>query len=112
MEKMLGTLRNKAPGASGYEVPTYFYFERRYQTTSRYPTGDRGLGIPASFLHDLDLAFYELLRLVPFQFNSELIHLLAAPDSASRRVLTRQNGQSRKLVRFLRVKRKAKRSAV
>lgn len=99
--KLLRTLKNKVPNATGREVPEYFYFEQRYQSTSRYPTEAGGIGIPVTFLDDLDAAFCDLVVLVPFQFNSDLIHLLAAPDSTERRVLTRRNGRSRRLQRFL-----------
>lgn len=109
---MIRTLQNRVPEATGVEVPEYFYFERRYQTTSRYPTSAGVVIIPVSFLDDLDAAFYDLVRLVPFQFNSELIHLIADPDSRERRVLTRRNRQSRKLQRFLKIIRKPRGGAV
>ncbi len=109
--KMLRTLRNKVRKATGTEVPEYFYAEGRYQSTSRYPTEAAGIGIPSTFLDDLDAAFYDLVKLVPFQYNSELIHLLEAKDSRDRRVLTRRNRRSRRLATFLKIKRKPRPSA-
>ena len=104
--KLLRRLKKKVPGATGQEVPQYFYWEDRFQLTSRYPTKAGSILVPASFLADLDTAFFELAVLVPFQFNSELKHLLSAPDSPKRRILTRENRCSRKLQGFLKVIRK------
>lgn len=109
--KLLRTLRNKVRGATGLEVPKYFYFDKRYQATARYPTHGQGLVIPGSFLDDLDAAFSDLVFLVPFQFNSELKRLLLAPDSRPRRMLTRRNRRSRRLQRFLKVTRGSRRAA-
>jgi len=99
--KMLRTLRNKAKGATGQEIPEYFYAAGRYQTASRYPTSAPGIAIPKTFLADLDKAFSDLVQLVPFQFNSELWRLLASEDSRERRVLTDSNHQVGELARFL-----------
>lgn len=82
------------------EVPEYFYFDQRYHTVSRYPKGGKGLGIPASFLEDLDQLYAEILMLVPFQHNTELRKLLISPG-ASLNILRRKNQAVRSLRKFL-----------
>jgi len=99
---MLRALRNKAPTASGISIPAYLHSGRRFQSLSRYPGKVGGFVVPASFLHDLDAAFYELLRLVPFQFNSVLVHVLESRPSPRRRALTRSNLTIRRLRTFMR----------
>lgn len=84
-------------------IPEYFYAQGRYQSTSRYPSG--GFVVPATFLQDLDTAFYELVIAVPFQFNTELKRMLRSRDSANRRVLSRRNTIVRRLQRALDVRR-------
>ena len=94
---MIRSVRNKASGAKGFDVPQYFFHEQRYQRTSRYPTGSFGLAIPSSFLSDLDLVFVNLVLLVPFQFNSELSRTLSGRRSTQLMDLRRGNTQMRRL---------------
>ena len=89
-------------------LPGYFYEDRRYQSVSRYPSGGRGLVIPASFLVDLDRSFRELIELVPFQHNTELRRYSAASNRCLRLQLTARNTQAAALRRFLRVRRGAR----
>lgn len=102
--KLERILRNKVKEASKVRVPEYFHFEGRYHSVSRYPQPGKGLGIPATFLDDLDCTFCELLFLVPFQFNSSLVHVLAGSDRPGLLILCRRNRQMRKLRRFLAVR--------
>ena len=97
MEAMLNTVRNKVQDGSTFEIPSYFYTEKRYQSVSRYPSNGKGLGIPASFLDDIDTAFLNLVCLVPFQFNSELIVILGGSRNKELDVLRRKNKSIRKL---------------
>ena len=46
MEAMLNTVRNKVQDGSTFEIPSYFYTEKRYQSVSRYPSNGKGLGFP------------------------------------------------------------------
>jgi len=94
---MIRSVRNKVRGAKHFNVPIYFFHEQRYQSTSRYPTGSRGLGIPGSFLSDLDAVFADLVLLVPFQFNSELSHSLSGRDKSALLDLRYRNAQMRRL---------------
>jgi len=97
MAKLVRTVRNKARDAKALAVPDYFFFEKRYQSVSRYPTGSKGLAIPASFIEDLDSVFAFLVALVPFQFNTELSRILSGKDKKSLAALRKGNAQLRVL---------------
>jgi HEPN domain-containing protein len=102
--KMLRTLRNKVKGSEEVQISSYFYWDQRYQTRSRYPSKGKGVLMPSTFLDDLDQCFYNLLILVPFQFNSELVNTLSS-DSAKHKkklnTLRRSNKQVRRLRKYL-----------
>jgi hypothetical protein len=96
--KLLRILANKGPKGSVIEVPHYFHFEQRYLEPSRYPKNGQGLMVPATFLDDLDRTVASLILLVPFQFNSILVHVLEAHSKEDRRrlrALARSNRQMR-----------------
>lgn len=97
MKAMLNTVQNKVQDGSTFEIPSYFYTEKRYQSVSRYPSNGKGLGIPASFLDDIDTAFLNLVCLVPYQFNSELVHILGGSRNKDLNILRRKNKSIRKL---------------
>jgi HEPN domain-containing protein len=99
--KLVRTLRNKAPGAKGFDVPNHFFHEQRYHNVSRYPSGSRGLLIPASFIADLDAAFANLVALVPFQHNTELKRALAGRDAKALTVLRLRNNEIRRIRKVL-----------
>ncbi|MER3486899.1 MAG: hypothetical protein C4345_13915 [Chloroflexota bacterium] len=101
---MLRTLRNKVPGGASAFIPGYFHHGQRYQLLARYPSNGPGLLIPASFLADLDGAFCALVKLVPFQHNTELKRLLGSRDRMARLRLTRGNASASALRRLLRVR--------
>lgn len=100
--KMIRMLGNKGARGKRLTLPEYFYADGRFQAVSRYPRDGDGLAIPSSFLADLDGGFAELVALVPFQFNTELIHLLEQPSSAHARILSHGNRQMRSLRKSLR----------
>lgn len=100
--KMIRMLGNKGARGKHLTLPEYFYADGRFQAVSRYPRDRDGLAIPNSFLADLDRGFAELVALVPFQFNAELIHLLEQPSSAHARILSRGNRQMRAIRKSLR----------
>lgn len=97
MAGMLKSVRNKVPGGSAFEIPSYFYKDKRYQSVSRYPSNGIGLEIPATFLEDIDTVFLNLICLVPFQFNSQLVHILRGDRSKDLSILGRRNKTIRKL---------------
>lgn len=99
--KLVRTLRNKVPRAKGFDVPRYFFHEQRYQNVSRYPSGSRGVLIPASFIGDLDAAFANLVALVPFQHNTELKRALAGRDTKALTVLRLRNNEMRRIRKVL-----------
>ena len=72
---------------------------------SQVPTARQTqLGVPATFLDDPDRSVASLIVLVPFQFNSVLVHTLSARCEGDRRrlrVLTRNNRQMRPIRRHL-----------
>lgn len=95
--KLARMARNKVPNAKQFDVPTYFYHEKRFQSVTRYPSGTNGVMIPGSFLDDLDLLFASLVLLVPFQFNSEMARALGGRPKASLAMLRRANAKMRAL---------------
>lgn len=71
--KLLRTIRNKVKNGSSILVPSYFYYELRYQERTRYPgKSGAGIGIFHGFLDTLDEIILSIIKLVPFQFNSKL----------------------------------------
>jgi hypothetical protein len=84
-------------------VPEYFYFEQRYQSVSRYPSSaQKEIGIPRTFIYDIDAAFTDLVVLIPFQFNSELIHTLGGRERKRLLILRKGNKQLRRLRKYMR----------
>ena len=100
---MLDALHNKVKGSNDVYIPEYFYHEGRYQSVSRYPRTqlDNVIIIPGNFLFDLDKVFYDLIVLVPIQFNSMLINLLGNPEDENLYLLKRDNFQIDRLIEFL-----------
>jgi len=104
IKKMFNVLRNKAKGQFTFEIPEYFYFEQRYQSVSRYPKNGKGLVIPSTFIEDLDKIFVQLISMVPFQFNSNLIHTLRGKVWKKLVPLRRSNSQMPRLRKLLGVR--------
>ena len=102
--KLRRALVNKVPRSKAVELPDYFWHEDRYLYVSRYPTDGKGVGLPASFLADLDAGFAGLLKLTPFQHGTELRRILADKSGTERAALTRSNAQLRELRGFLKVR--------
>ena len=98
---MCRMLRHRVPAAKGYGIPEYFYHEQRYYSVSRYPAKGKGLGIPASFINDLDAAFVPLVLFVPFQFNTELRRALQGKPRRALLDVRRGNKQLRALRKHL-----------
>lgn len=95
--KLTRMVKNKARGKPEIEVPQYFFHEQRYLMTTRYPTSDKGVLLPGSFLDDLDQVFADALMLVPFQHKTELLRSLAGRSRDSLLHLRRGNKQMRRL---------------
>ena len=70
MAKLCRMVGNKAKGAKGFSIPRYFFHEERYLNVSRYPKANAGVGVPESFLSDLDKAFTKLISFVPLDRKS------------------------------------------
>ncbi len=102
MAKLTRMVKNKARNVSGLAIPIYFYNGQRYLTVSRYPTNGKGIGIPASFVDDLDRVFTDLILLVPFQHNTELKHALSGKSRSALVTLRHKNQQIRRLRNALR----------
>lgn len=96
MAKMVRMVKDKAH-ASELSVPRYFYQEQRYLNVSRYPSNDKGVCIPATFLDDLDKAFVDLTFLVPFQHNTELRSALSERSKPKLITLRYKNKQMPRL---------------
>ena len=54
-----------------------------------------------NFLPDLDNTFFELLVLVPVQFNSHLINMLSDPEDSNLDILNRDNNKIGVIKKFL-----------
>lgn len=102
--KLVRSVRNKVPTAKEFNVPQYFYHEQRYHNVSRYPSGTKGLLIPASLITDLDAAFAQLIVLVPFQHNTELKRALAGRNAKALATLRLGNNEIRRTRKALGVK--------
>lgn len=97
--KMLRTLKNKVPNSQSVDVPQYFYYDNRFLSVTRYPAEEKLVGIPSSYLDDLDKTFVDLLVLVDFQFNTELKIILRGGKHLE--VLGKDNKQLARLLDFL-----------
>lgn len=104
MKGMIKTIRNKVKGAKAFECPEYFYHDKRFQAVTRYPAKEKGVLIPSSFLNDLDHVFSSLVKLVPFQFNSELIRALSGKNNKDLMILRRKNKEVRGLRKAMNIK--------
>ncbi len=99
--KMLRIIRNKVPNSANINIQENFYYEKRYQESSRYPiSGKDLLFLGEDFLNDLDEAFYSLLVLVPFKFNSVLSNIFKK-NKPQVKILRKKNNQIRKIKKFL-----------
>lgn len=101
--KLTRMVKNKARNAKGLVVPTYFYHEQRYLSVTRYPTNGKGIGMPPSFVEDLDRVFADLALLVPFQHNTELKRALAGKNRSGLTALRHKNHQMKRLRAALQV---------
>ena len=80
--KMINAMKNKVIGSSNLKIPEYFYWDKRYQSVSRYPSKGKGLLLPSNMLDDLDECFYNLLVL-DFQMyiGQDTLHQSPVQDS-------------------------------
>ena len=104
MTGMIKTIRNKTNNGKHFDCPEYFYSNKRFQSVTRYPANGKGVGIPGTLLNDLDLVFCNLVKLVPFQFNSELKRTLTGKNKKNLNILRKNNSQIKNLRRFLNVR--------
>jgi len=100
--KMIKAMKNKVPNGKSINIPEYFYADQRYLSVSRYPIAGKGVGIPSTFITDLDETFVKLIMLVPFQFNSNLLHALRGANHSELAILRKANKHIRLLRRHLR----------
>jgi HEPN domain-containing protein len=84
------------------EIPGYLISER-YQEVTRYPKNGLGVGIPATFLDDLDRIFVTLVELVSFQFNSEMFNAIKKMKKPQLKILSYENESLRQLKSFLKL---------
>lgn len=99
--KLARMIENKVPSAKGHQIPEYFYFDQLYISTTRYPRNGKGIGIPSTFLTDLDSVFARLIQMVPFQHNTELKSVLSGRNRKSLDTLRRGNTNVKELRQFL-----------
>jgi len=100
--KMFRMLRNRLKSKILFDMPRYFFEDRRFQFVSRYPTAGKGVGIPNTLLADLDDLFFNLVTIVPFQFNSELVSVLRGHSRQKLLALRGRNTRLRRLRRVMR----------
>jgi HEPN domain-containing protein len=96
-------IKNKVPEAKTFSVPEYFYFEQRYLFTSRYPRSSKGIGVPPSFIDDLDQVFFSAVKLTPNQHRTELVETLSLSNTRRYRNVTVKNKQIREALKFLKI---------
>jgi HEPN domain-containing protein len=101
---MIRAIKNKAKDGRSLSCPEYFYRDKRFQSVTRYPANGKGIGIPSHFISDLDAVFYNLIILVPFQFNTELKRALSGKKKIDLNILRKKNQEMRNLREFLKVK--------
>jgi HEPN domain-containing protein len=101
IKKMVRMVRNKVRGHASFDIPTYFSFEQRYQSVSRYPKDRKGIGTPSTFIADLDKVFVELISMVPFQFNTELLDVANGRWPHRLACLRRSNSQLKRLRKII-----------
>ena len=101
ISKMIKTIKNKVPNGKVIDIVPYFYSDKRYQSVSRYPAVGKGIGIPGTFINDLDNVFLKLVILVPFQFNSRLSQALQGYNKAELDILRKANNSMRALRRHI-----------
>ena len=102
--KLINAMTNKVKGSKNVKIPEYFYYDKRYQSVSRYPSKGKGLLLPSNMLDDLDECFYNLLVLVPFQFNTLLVNTLSPADTRQKKklnTLRRYNRQMANIRKYL-----------
>lgn len=99
VKAMLLAVQNKVPQSKSIDLPEYFYADKRCQTDTRY--SERGIIIPNSFLNDLDTSFFDLIRFVPFQFNSNLVNLFRKDKCNNLDILASSNECLSDLKHFL-----------
>ena len=100
--KLKRTLRNKVRGAKSVDIPAYFSDGKKYQSVTRYPSEKTDLvGIPATFLPDLDSTFFQLVVLVPFQFNTGMKAALSGRRKEDLKILRLRNPRMRDFRQFL-----------
>ena len=99
---LLERLRKSVVGAGGFEIPGYLL---RYQSVSRYIDEKNGniMGFPDSliWIDDLDNCFCKFIELVPFQFNTNLVHMLTSIGDKHFEIFIRDNKQDSNLRRIL-----------
>ncbi len=98
MKRMIG---NKVRNRPSICIPEYFVSEQRFLNVTRYPTGGKGVVVPSTLIPDLDRLIVDLVVLVPFQFNSELLNAATGRNRRALLLLRRHNAELRRLRRFL-----------
>ena len=103
MAKLARVVGNKVKGAKGFTVPKYFYFEKRFISSSRYPSNGKGILVPGTLINDLDAIFAFIVPLVPFQHNTELKGVLRGRNRSPLNTLSRNNAEIKALRKALAV---------
>ena len=76
LQKMCQMIQEKVQSQGDFIIPGYLC-DGKYQSLSRYPApSGQGYGISNTLISDVDCLFADLVEMVSFQFNSELIRTL------------------------------------
>ena len=90
--KMLRAVSNKVPDGKSFSCPEYLWADGRYFSITRYPSqSGRGIGVPGTFLEDVDKIFNDLVLMTPFQWNSNLKQALQGRNKKNLSILRRRN---------------------
>jgi len=98
-DKILAMIKKNVPASADIEIEEKL-ISQTYQELTRYPMPGKGVGFSYSMVHDLDQAFADILQLVPFQYNSELLNIIRRKDP-SLRILSLDNKQIKKIRKCL-----------
>lgn len=101
IEQLIKKVEETVSNAKGkIDIPSYFYFQKRYQLNTRYPNPSKMIRHPGSYLYDLDMAFYNLLILGPRPSRSQIGKIIKKKDKHYD-LLFKDNEFAEKMIEFI-----------
>ncbi|MDD4953132.1 MAG: hypothetical protein PHV85_11330 [Desulfovibrionaceae bacterium] len=90
LDRLQKELNENVDSTRCFEVPDYFYYDKIYQQTSRYPD-ERFMVVLDTLLEDTDRLFYELTNFVPLRFETRLVAVLRNRECNLYKILSHEN---------------------